>query len=53
MTIDARTVLSRLLNREDLSEAEAGEVMRLLTDEELPQAMSAALLIALRTRERR
>lgn len=50
MTIDAKNVLKRLLNREDLSEAEAGDVMRLLTDEDLPQAMSGALLIALRVK---
>jgi len=50
MTIDAKAVLNRLLSREDLSEAEAGELMRLLTDEQLPQAMSAALLIALRVK---
>jgi len=48
MTIDAKSVLKRLLRRENLSCDEAADVMRQLTDEELPQAMSAALLIALR-----
>lgn len=50
MSVDAKSVLNRLLDRQDLSEAEAGAVMRLLTDENLPQAMSAALLIALRVK---
>ena len=50
MTIDAKSTLNALLNREDLSEAEAAGLMRLLTDEELPQAMSAGLLIALRAK---
>lgn len=48
MSIDAKNTLNRLLNGDDLTESEAGEVMHLLTDEALPQAMSAALLIALR-----
>jgi len=50
MTIDAKFTLNALLNRENLSEADAGDLMRLLTDEELPQAMSAGLLIALRAK---
>lgn len=48
MSIDAKLMLNRLLSGGNLTEGEAGEVMRLLTDEALPQAMSAALLIALR-----
>lgn len=48
MSIDAKVILNRLLSGANLTETEAGEVMRLLTDEALPQAMSAALLIALR-----
>ena len=48
MSIDAKAILNRLLGGETLSESEAGDVMRLLTDADLPQAMSAALLIALR-----
>lgn len=50
MTIDAKATLNALLNRDDLSESAAGDLMRLLTDEELPQAMSAGLLIALRAK---
>ncbi len=50
MNIDANGVLNRLLNGEDLTEAEASDLMRLLTDEDLPPAMSAALLIALRVK---
>jgi len=48
MSIDAKTTLNRLLSGADLTESESGDVMRLLTDEALPPAMSAALLIALR-----
>ena len=48
MSIDAKSILNRLLSGADLTESESGEVMHLLTDEALPPAMSAALLIALR-----
>jgi anthranilate phosphoribosyltransferase len=48
MSIEASTILDRLLGGGNLAENEAGEVIQLLTDEALPQAMSAALLIALR-----
>ncbi|MDH3978388.1 MAG: anthranilate phosphoribosyltransferase, partial [Gammaproteobacteria bacterium] len=48
MSIEPKDTLNRLLNREHLTEAQAADLMRLLTDEKLPQAMSAALLIALR-----
>jgi len=50
MSIDAKTVLDRLLNNADLAEHEAGDLMRLLADEALSPAMSAALLIALRVK---
>jgi anthranilate phosphoribosyltransferase len=50
MTIDAKAILDRLLARDNLTEDEAGDLMRLLTDEALPQAMSGALLIALRSK---
>jgi anthranilate phosphoribosyltransferase len=50
MTIDAKVTLNRLLNHDNLTENEASDLMRLLTDETLPQAMSGALLIALRTK---
>lgn len=48
MSIDAKATLNRLLAGEDLGEIESTQLMRLLTDEALPPAMSAALLIALR-----
>ena len=48
MTIDAKNTLNRLLANEDLNEVEAAELMRLLTDENISQALSAALLVALR-----
>jgi anthranilate phosphoribosyltransferase len=50
MTADATAILDRLLNRDNLTENEAGDLMQLLTDETLPQAMSGALLIALRAK---
>ena len=50
MTIDVKDVLDRLLNHNDLSEAEAGGLIRLLTNEEFPQPMSAALLAGLRAK---
>ena len=50
MSIDAKTTLNRLLANEDLAQDEAADLMRLLTDEDLPPAMSAALLIALRVK---
>jgi len=50
MNIDAKDVLNRLLNGIDLTEAEAGNLMRLLADEELPRPMSAALLAGLRAK---
>ncbi len=50
MSIDAKVILGRLLANEDLAESEAADLMCLLTDETLPQALSAALLIALRVK---
>lgn len=50
MSIDAKAILERLLKHDDLSEDEAGDIMRLLTDADLPQPMSAALLIGLRSK---
>lgn len=50
MTVNAKNTLNRLLAGENLTEAEAADLMRLLTDEELSPAMSAALLIALRVK---
>jgi len=50
MAIDAHQTLNRLLANENLAEVEAADLMRLLTDEALPQVMSAALLIALRAK---
>jgi len=42
--------LEHLLARIDLSEADAGTLLRALTDEKLPPAMAAALLVALRAK---
>lgn len=42
--------LDQLLARIDLSEADAGALLRALTDENLPPAMAAALLVALRAK---
>jgi len=42
--------LEQLLARVDLSEADAGALMRALTDEALPPPMAAALLVALRAK---
>ncbi len=50
MSIDAKPTLNRLLANNDLTATEAADLMRLLADEALPQAMSAALLIALRVK---
>ncbi len=49
MTTLTATLESLLAGRE-LSEADAGELMRALTDESLPPAMAAALLVALRAK---
>ncbi len=50
MSIDAKKTLNRLLAGEDLTESQGADLMRLLADEALPPAMSAALLIALRVK---
>ncbi|MBS0380054.1 MAG: anthranilate phosphoribosyltransferase [Proteobacteria bacterium] len=42
-----RDYLEQLLARRDLSEAQAGELLALLTDPQLPQALAGALLAAL------
>ena len=44
------TTLEHLLARIDLSEADAGALLRALTDENLPPALAAALLVALRAK---
>ena len=44
------STLEHLLARIDLSEADAGALLRTLTDESLPPAMAAALLVALRAK---
>ncbi len=43
-------ILEQLLARIDLCEADAAALMRALTDESLPPAMAAALLVALRSK---
>jgi anthranilate phosphoribosyltransferase len=45
-----RELLQQLLERRDLSEAQAGELLAQLTDPELPPAMAGALLAALSTK---
>jgi anthranilate phosphoribosyltransferase len=45
---DTRATLDRLLNRVDLTESEAAETLRALTHPDLPPAVAAALLTALR-----
>lgn len=45
-----RVVLERLLEREDLDEAGAGDVLRALAGGEVPAAMAGALLAALRAK---
>ena len=48
--IDLRDTLERLLQRRDLQEAEAGELLVALTDAAVAPAMSGALLAALRSK---
>ena len=45
-----RDLLQQLLERRDLSEAQAGDLLAQLTDPELPPAMAGALLAALSTK---
>ena len=47
---DLRDILERLLQRRDLGEAEAGELLVALTDPGVAPAMSGALLAALRSK---
>lgn len=48
--IEHREVLERLLERHDLAEAEAGELLVSLTDASIAPAMAGALLAALRSK---
>ena len=48
--IELREILERLLQRRDLREAEAGELLVALTDAAVAPAMSGALLAALRSK---
>jgi anthranilate phosphoribosyltransferase len=48
--IELRDVLERLLQRRDLSEQEAGELLVALTDAAIAPAMAGALLVALRAK---
>ena len=50
MTMDASRVLDQLLDGNDLSESQAGELMHLLTDASLHPAMAGAVLAALRAK---
>jgi anthranilate phosphoribosyltransferase len=47
---DLRDILERLLDRRDLGEAEAGELLVALTDASVAPAMAGALLAALRSK---
>ena len=47
---DTRSLLEHLLNRRDLAEAQAGELLLALTDASLAPAMAGALLAALRAK---
>jgi anthranilate phosphoribosyltransferase len=47
---DLRDILERLLNRRDLVESEAGELLVALTDASVAPAMAGALLAALRSK---
>lgn len=49
-TLCLSTVLGRLLDGEDLDEAQACELMRALTDESVPQALAGGILSALRAK---
>ena len=46
----SRQLLDRLVRREDLTEADAAELLRVLTSADLPAANAGALLAALRTK---
>lgn len=50
MPTEGSLFLERLLNGDDLSEPEARELMRKLTDESLPPALAGAVLAALRAK---
>ena len=50
MSIDSTQILEQLLSGADLSEAAAGDVMRLLAEGSLEPAMAGALLVALRAK---
>jgi anthranilate phosphoribosyltransferase len=50
MPIEPKEILNRLLEGENLTEAEAAELMCLLTDESLPAAVTAGILVALRAK---
>jgi anthranilate phosphoribosyltransferase len=50
MSLALRSTLEQLLQRRDLSEAQAGELLESLTDPELAPALAGALLAALRSK---
>ena len=50
MTVDAKSLLDILLDGNDLSADQAGELLRCLTAEDCPPAMGGALLAALRAK---
>src|SRR4249920_1120551 len=50
MSLALRSTLEQLLQRRDLSEVQAGELLQALTDPELAPALAGALLAALRSK---
>lgn len=50
MALVLRDVLEKLLRREDLAEAEAGELMNALTNPDLAPALTGGILVALRAK---
>ena len=50
MSLALRSTLEQLLQRRDLSEAQAGELLEALTDPELAPALAGAVLAALRSK---
>ncbi|MGI9329133.1 MAG: anthranilate phosphoribosyltransferase [Gammaproteobacteria bacterium] len=50
MAIEAKSLLDNLLDGNDLTAAQAGDLLHCLTDETLPPAMGGALLAALRAK---
>src|SRR4249920_1784534 len=50
MSLALRSTLEQLLQRQDLSESDAGDLLRAMTGGEMPPALAGALLAALRSK---